>query len=230
MAKIHRDITTRRFRIKWLLKWLEMRNYNIRDERKAFLCIIYNTAKAYLADEAAKKMTIQINNSLSLPFSREKLQKHIFDSIDKRSSILFYKNKKIKEVLKITDEEYERLKDSYELTAAKLAMAKEDLSIMHPLPRVTEINVDVDDDPRACYFKQVLNGKYMRMALILKLLESVETREKNQHEEAELRYDLKCKNYRCITTTEQELRHVFKLVDKDHDIYRCIYCEAKAEK
>ena len=109
MAKIHRDITTRRFRIKWLLKWLEMRNYNIRDERKAFLCIIYNTAKAYLADEAAKKMTIQINNSLSLPFSREKLQKHIFDSIDKRSSILFYKNKKIKEVLKITDEEYAAL-------------------------------------------------------------------------------------------------------------------------
>ena len=129
-----------------------------------------------------------------------------------------------------SEDEYMRLKDSYILTPDKLDGAKSDLSILHPLPRVNEISVAIDDDPRACYFKQVLNGKYMRMALILKLLESVETREKNQHEEAELRYDLKCKNHRCITTTEQELPHVFKLVDKDHDIYRCIYCEAKAEK
>ncbi|MBQ9758064.1 MAG: aspartate carbamoyltransferase [Clostridia bacterium] len=69
------------------------------------------------------------------------------------------------------EEDYLRLKDSYILTPEKLATAKEDLSIMHPLPRVNEISVAVDDDKRACYFKQVLNGKYMRMALILKLLE-----------------------------------------------------------
>ena len=67
--------------------------------------------------------------------------------------------------------DYMRLKDTYILTPDKLRTAKASLSILHPLPRVNEISVAVDDDPRACYFKQVLNGKYMRMALILKLLE-----------------------------------------------------------
>ena len=69
------------------------------------------------------------------------------------------------------EEDYLRLKDSYILTPEKLDRAKNDLIIMHPLPRVNEISVAIDQDPRACYFKQVLYGKYMRMALILKLLE-----------------------------------------------------------
>lgn len=69
------------------------------------------------------------------------------------------------------EEDYLRLKDSYILTPEKLAGAKQDLAILHPLPRVNEIAVAIDADPRACYFKQVLNGKFMRMALILKLLE-----------------------------------------------------------
>ncbi len=68
------------------------------------------------------------------------------------------------------EEDYIRLKDSYILTMDKLAAAREDLTIMHPLPRVNEIAVAVDDDPRAAYFKQVANGKFIRMALILKLL------------------------------------------------------------
>ena len=68
------------------------------------------------------------------------------------------------------EEDYLRLRDSYILTPEKLKKARPDLSVMHPLPRVNEISVAVDDDPRACYFKQVLNGKYMRMALILMLL------------------------------------------------------------
>ena len=68
------------------------------------------------------------------------------------------------------EDEYVRLKDSYILTPEKLKTAKASLSILHPLPRVNEISVAIDDDPRACYFKQALNGKYMRMALILKLL------------------------------------------------------------
>ena len=71
------------------------------------------------------------------------------------------------------EEDYLRLKDSYILQPKKLEKAKNTLSIMHPLPRVNEISVEIDNDPRACYFKQVLNGKYMRMALILKLLEEV---------------------------------------------------------
>lgn len=73
------------------------------------------------------------------------------------------------------EEDYLRLKDSYVLTPEKLNGAKEDLCIMHPLPRVNEISVKVDEDKRACYFKQVLNGKYMRMALIIKLLKEAGT-------------------------------------------------------
>lgn len=69
------------------------------------------------------------------------------------------------------EEDYLRLKDSYILTPEKLHSAKSDLKIMHPLPRVNEISVAIDNDPRACYFKQVLYGKFARMALILKLLE-----------------------------------------------------------
>lgn len=69
------------------------------------------------------------------------------------------------------EQDYLRLKDSYILTPDKLENAKEDLSILHPLPRVNEISTAIDDDPRAVYFEQVLNGKYIRMALILKLLE-----------------------------------------------------------
>ena len=68
------------------------------------------------------------------------------------------------------EEDYIRLKDSYILTPDKLATAREDLTIMHPLPRVNEISVAIDDDPRAAYFRQVANGKFIRMALILKLL------------------------------------------------------------
>ena len=69
------------------------------------------------------------------------------------------------------EEDYLRLKDTYILTPEKMALASEKLCVLHPLPRVNEISVAVDNDPRACYFKQVLYGKYMRMALILKLLE-----------------------------------------------------------
>ena len=69
------------------------------------------------------------------------------------------------------EEDYIRLKDYYILNEAKLENAKKDLSIMHPLPRVNEIATEVDDDPRACYFRQALYGKYIRMALILKMLE-----------------------------------------------------------
>ena len=125
-------------------------------------------------------------------------------------------------------EEYERLKNSYILTLDKLDNAKSDLSIMHPLPRVNEISVKVDKDPRACYFKQALNGKYIRMALILTLLEAAKNNECKESCEGNLIRDkLICTNPTCITSTEQELDHVFRLVDAEHGICRCIYCESK---
>ena len=68
------------------------------------------------------------------------------------------------------EEDYIRLKDFYILNKAKMAKAKDDMLVLHPLPRVNEISVEVDDDPRAVYFKQALYGKYVRMALIITLL------------------------------------------------------------
>jgi len=122
---------------------------------------------------------------------------------------------------------YERLKDSYILTPEKLISAKESMRILHPLPRVNEISVKVDADPRAAYFRQALNGKYMRMALILKLLDDAKTGKQMRPEEGVLVNRLFCDNSRCISATEQELDHVFKCVNADKGVYRCVYCEAK---
>ena len=122
---------------------------------------------------------------------------------------------------------YERLKDSYILTPEKMELAKADMAVLHPLPRVNEISVQVDKDPRACYFKQVSNGKYIRMALILRLLESLDEEE---HTDADAEYlvgTVRCKNPICITSVEQELEHIFKITDKENHICRCIYCERK---
>lgn len=126
-------------------------------------------------------------------------------------------------------DEYRRLKDRYVLTKAKLQKAKADTIVLHPLPRVNEISVDVDSDPRACYFKQALNGKYMRMALILKLLEEAKNKEKQPLISGEgLIYgEYKCNNPRCITQTEQELENVTKHAESDVNILRCAYCDKR---
>ena len=124
---------------------------------------------------------------------------------------------------------YERLKDSYILDPEKMNLAKEQMCVLHPLPRVNEIAVAVDDDPRAAYFRQALNGKYMRMALILKLLKEAQENPAREPLRGELRYDLVCRNPRCISATEQELPQIFRLTDKAAGIHRCIYCEHIAE-
>ena len=122
---------------------------------------------------------------------------------------------------------YERLKDSYVLTAEKMQLAKEKMAVLHPLPRVNEISVKVDDDSRAAYFRQALNGKYMRMALILKLLAEAENPEKETICTDDLVYDRVCRNPKCISAVEQELPQIFKLTDKAAGVHRCIYCEQK---
>ena len=125
--------------------------------------------------------------------------------------------------------EYERLKDSYILDVEKMKLAKEKMCVLHPLPRVNEISVKVDDDPRAAYFRQALNGKYMRMALILKLLEEAKQNPaKPQLDTSDLEYDRVCTNPKCISQIEQELPQLFRCTDKEADIHRCIYCEQKA--
>ena len=124
-------------------------------------------------------------------------------------------------------EDYNRLKDSYVLTAEKMQLGKETMRVLHPLPRVNEISVKVDDDPRAAYFRQALNGKYMRMALILKLLKDGENGVQMPEEKNILVDELFCDNVRCISFTEQEIPHKFKIVNEETGECRCVYCEAK---
>ncbi|MBP5467296.1 MAG: aspartate carbamoyltransferase [Clostridia bacterium] len=126
-------------------------------------------------------------------------------------------------------EEYERLKDAYILTEEKMKAAKKNACVLHPLPRVNEISVKIDVDKRACYFKQVKNGKYMRMALILKLLKEAQNPMKEDLLKGLeiIRSDLKCENPRCISQTEQELESLFKVVDKSANVCRCVYCEKR---
>ena len=127
-------------------------------------------------------------------------------------------------------DEYERLKDSYILTAEKMELAKPDTCVLHPLPRVNEISVKIDDDPRACYFKQVKYGKLMRMALILKLLEEAKTPKVLPDfttDEYIREGSLTCHNGRCVCHTEQELPKIFKITDKSARIARCVWCDEK---
>ena len=111
---------------------------------------------SYVKEEALK--------SKGIPYRQTERLEEVMPDLD-----VLYMTRVQKERF-FNEEDYLRLKDSYILDPAKMAAAKEDLIVMHPLPRVNEISVAVDRDPRACYFKQVLYGKYMRMALILKLL------------------------------------------------------------
>lgn len=119
-------------------------------------------------------------------------------------------------------EEYERLKNSYVLDVDKMDLAKEDCCIMHPLPRVNEISVKVDQDPRAAYFRQALNGKYMRMALILELIRSKADAVNRTviHGEKD---SCRCKNPKCIVHVEQELEQYFKTDDSGNK--RCSFCD-----
>lgn len=120
--------------------------------------------------------------------------------------------------------EYERLKDVYILTPEKLAGAKEGISILHPLPRVNEISVRVDRHPGAAYFKQVKNGKFMRMALILFLLGQNDGKPLSllPRWEGEEKPGRVCKNPACITHVEQELTPLVKLTPEGE---HCVYCE-----
>ena len=118
-------------------------------------------------------------------------------------------------------DEYERLKDIYILNKAKLKNAKPTLSILHPLPRVNEIDVDVDDDERADYFLQAEGGRYIRMALILKLLSEKDTAGKYELV-GEKNPRIRCKNRHCITS-ERGVAPLFR-------DGKCIYCDCEAKE
>ena len=115
--------------------------------------------------------------------------------------------------------EYERLKDAFILDAEKMALGKKDMIVLHPLPRVNEITVEVDKDPRAAYFRQVENGKYVRMALIYTLLQWKEQTLPAMQAEAT---DVICSNDRCISTTEPVEKKAYRDAD---GVLRCFYCD-----
>lgn len=117
------------------------------------------------------------------------------------------------------ESEYERVKDCYVLTAEKMKLAKKECAVLHPLPRVNEIAEEVDDDPRAAYFRQTLNGKLMRMALILKLV----TEKDSVYIREETVLGGKCANKKCVTRLEK-LAPLYK-AEEENGMHRCAYCE-----
>ncbi len=129
----------------------------------------------------------------------------------------------------LDEEEFDRVKNSFVLNPEKLRTAKADMTILHPLPRVNEITRAVDNDPRAAYFRQVENGKFVRMALILTLLRWADENRPFAHTPVfggeYLVNELVCPNRRCISATED----VDQLFRRSADgTCRCAYCEAKA--
>lgn len=116
-------------------------------------------------------------------------------------------------------DQYERLKNSYRLTPELMKLAKPDCYVLHPLPRVDEIAVAVDDDPRAVYFEQTMNGKLMRMALILKLLND----NSNSNFDIGKEGNFICSNNKCISQVEQELPQKYYLDNNGNK--HCIYCD-----
>lgn len=121
-------------------------------------------------------------------------------------------------------EEYERVKDCFVLDCEKMKCAKEKMAVLHPLPRVGEILKEVDDDPRAAYFRQVGNGKYVRMALICRLMEWRD-QEMTTHKGVEME-SLRCPNPKCICNCEPVS---YKFTLADGNVYRCMYCDTKAK-
>ena len=128
----------------------------------------YQNVKFVLVSPEELKLPSYVKNEVIKKNNIEYVQTTDLESVMPDLDILYMT--RVQRERFFNEEDYLRLKDSYILTPVKLKNAKSDLCILHPLPRVNEISVAVDDDPRACYFKQVANGRFIRMALILKLL------------------------------------------------------------
>ncbi len=161
-------------------------------------------------------------NSSSIEFSETKSMEEAMPKLD-----VLYMTRVQKERFDDQDQ-YERLKDSYILTPEKLALAKSEMIVLHPLPRVNEITRSVDSDPRAAYFRQVENGKFVRMALIYTLLKWSEGEPQlpaPHYAEGVEVDDVQCMNPKCISATED----VDNLSYDNDGARHCAYCDhAKA--
>ncbi len=125
----------------------------------------------------------------------------------------------------LDEDEFDRVKDSFVLDCRRMALAKEKMAVLHPLPRVNEILTEVDSDPRAAYFRQVENGKFVRMALICKLFEWKDDPEHGMRDPEEVKDDsLRCSNIKCISRHEN-VRQRFRIASTGST--RCRYCDTK---
>ncbi len=170
-----------------------------------------------------------------------KIPKYIREEILTKKNIEFKETKDLEESLSDLDilymtriqqerfennSEYLRLKDTYILDTDKLKKAKEDMFIMHPLPRVNEISIEIDDDSRAKYFQQVEYGMYIRMALIFSLLNEENILNKDNIVSEEIvNSSKKCENSKCVVNYERNIKNIYMAVDKDKSLYKCFYCD-----
>lgn len=167
-------------------------------------------------------MKHEVCDKLGIPYREVTSLEEVIDELD-----VLYMTRVQKERF-LDEDEYDRVKDCFVLSADKLRNAKPGMRILHPLPRVNEISTDVDADPRAAYFRQVENGKFVRMALILKLLEW--SAQADNHKELigdnVVRGKYRCSNRKCICNTENSVETLFR-PSADGNGMRCVYCEAR---
>lgn len=193
------------------------------------------------------------NKFILISPNKLRIPEYIKEEILKKNNIAFEEVENLESVINKLDilymtriqqerfsnkEEYLELKDIYILNREKLNQAKKDMIVMHPLPRVNEINIDVDTDKRAVYFKQAEFGMFVRMALIIKLLgldtinnERIQesnnlcSNELTQH--TQNAKNLVCQNKNCITQQENYAPKLFTNVDDNNKFVRCKYCDSK---
>ena len=171
-------------------------------------------------------MKHEVCDKLGVPYREVQSLEEVIDDLD-----VLYMTRVQKERF-LDEDEYDRVKDCFVLTADKLRNAKPTMRILHPLPRVNEIATDVDSDPRAAYFRQVENGKFVRMALILKLLEWAD-REDRHHDLLPgdvVRGQYRCSNPKCISNVEAHAVESIFRPSADGNGYRCVYCESRPAK
>lgn len=170
-------------------------------------------------------MLSEMSATLNVDFREVQTMEEVMPELD-----ILYMTRVQKERF-LDEDEFDRVKDSFVLTPEKLTTAKRNMRILHPLPRVNEITRAVDNDPRAAYFRQVENGKFVRMALIYTLLRWSEGEPRHNTPVIDptlIVNGYECSSRRCISATE-DVDSLFKVVDEQSGEVRCAYCDSKAK-
>ena len=186
----------------------------------------YNDVKIVLIAPDELKLPDYIKHDVcdkcGLPYREVSTMEEVMPELD-----ILYMTRVQKERF-LDEDEFDRVKDCFVLDSAKMALAKKKMAVLHPLPRVNEILTEVDDDPRAAYFRQVENGKFVREALIVKLLEWKDDPAHQMPQQDTAVYDetLHCSNSKCICNNEHAPQK-FRLAD--NGTLRCWYCDHKVK-